>query len=73
MTDRYASLTVALDHDIREDDANAIINAICMLKGVLSVHGNVTSPNDYAIATRERVKCVRKLQALSSEILNDKD
>jgi len=28
MTDRYYALTVLLDEDIRDDDAEAIINAI---------------------------------------------
>jgi hypothetical protein len=34
MTDRYNSLTVVLDRDIREDDAEHILNAIRMIKGV---------------------------------------
>lgn len=37
MTDRHAAYIVALDHDIREDDAEAVINALKMVKGVLSV------------------------------------
>lgn len=42
MTDRYHSLTVVLDHDIREDDAQTIVDAVGMIKGVLSVTGNVS-------------------------------
>lgn len=42
MTDRYHSLTVVLEHDLREDDAEPLMNAIKMLKGVIDVSGNVT-------------------------------
>jgi len=46
MTDRYNALVVVLDHDIRDDDAEALLNAIRMLKGVLSVKGNVSDIGD---------------------------
>ena len=34
MTDRFKGLTVVLDRDIREDDAEYIIKTISMIKGV---------------------------------------
>lgn len=37
MTDRHAGYVVTLDRDIREDDAEAVLNAIRMVKGVASV------------------------------------
>ena len=37
MTDRYHSVAVVLKKDVREDDAEFILNAIRMIKGVLSV------------------------------------
>lgn len=37
MTERHSGYVVALDHDIRDDDAEAVINAIRMIKGVLSI------------------------------------
>ena len=37
MTDRHSGYVVVLNRDIREDDAEAVINAIRMVKGVLSV------------------------------------
>lgn len=37
MTDRYIALTVTLETTIREDDAEPIIQAIEMIKGVRSV------------------------------------
>ncbi len=37
MTDRHAAYVVTLSGDVREDDASAIIQAIEMIRGVLSV------------------------------------
>jgi hypothetical protein len=37
MTDRHEGYVVTLDKGIREDDAQAIINAIKMIKHVISV------------------------------------
>lgn len=37
MTDRHAGYVVTLARDIREDDAEAVITAISMVKGVVSV------------------------------------
>lgn len=37
MTDRHSGYVVALSRDIRDDDAEHIINAIRMIKGVRSV------------------------------------
>lgn len=52
MTDRYNSLTVVLEHDIREDDAELLINAIRMIKGVKAVSGNVVDHDSYVVETR---------------------
>ena len=54
MTDRYNTLTVVLKEDIRDDDAEYLINAIRMLKRVLSVKGNVASSSDYAAEERAK-------------------
>ena len=54
MTDRLNSLTVVLDHDYRDDDAESLILAIMQFRGVLAVKGNVA---DIASHTAEiRVK-----------------
>jgi hypothetical protein len=37
MTDRHAGYVVTLSEDVREDDAEAIINAIRMIRGVVDV------------------------------------
>jgi len=52
MTNRLHSLTVVLDHDIREDDAEPILNAIRMIRGVIDVSGNVASSASYMAEQR---------------------
>lgn len=47
MTDRIKGFTVVLDNDYREDDVEAIRQAIQMVKGVLEVTPVLTSPDDY--------------------------
>jgi len=42
MSDHTVVLTVVLDKDYRVDDAESIMFAIRMIKGVLSVKANVT-------------------------------
>jgi len=54
MTDSYNTLTVVLENDIRTDDAIHLLNAIKMLKGVLAVNGNVSSPSDYMATERAK-------------------
>lgn len=47
MTDRFHSLTVVLDADTRDDDAQPLIDAIMMLKGVIAVKGDVADSSSY--------------------------
>lgn len=54
MTDRFNSLTIVLEKDIREDDAHALIQAITMLRGVLSVEGHVADINAHVAQARVR-------------------
>lgn len=51
MTDRYEALTVIFDKTIREDDAQAWIDAIKLMKHVVDVKGHVSSNLDMVIAT----------------------
>ena len=37
MSDRYHSLTVVLDQDIRDDDARSLIKAISYMRNVIKV------------------------------------
>ena len=61
MTDRFNCLTVVLDKDIREDDAVCIIDAIRMLKRVISVEGHVTDPSDYIAEERAKRELRKKI------------
>ena len=54
MTDRHAGYVVTLTDDIREDDAEAIINALRLIKGVVSVQP-VAGDHQLVIA-KERVR-----------------
>jgi hypothetical protein len=54
MTDRLKGLAITFEKDIREDDAEEIIKAIGMLRGVASVKPVVTEIND--MINQERVK-----------------
>lgn len=64
MTDRYNSITVVLEKDIRDDDAEPIIEAIKMLKGVLAVSGNVAEYVDYVARERANKQWREKLYKL---------
>ena len=54
MTDRYHTLTVVLEKEIRSDDAENLINAIKMIRGVLDVSGNVIDMEGYMAITVAR-------------------
>ncbi len=61
MTNRYNALTVVLEKDIRDDDAEALLAAIQQLRGVLSVKGNVASFSDHLAQERARHDLRQKL------------
>ncbi len=54
MTQRLKGLTVAFEQDIREDDAEALINAIRMIRGVASVTPIEADSGDWI--NRQRVR-----------------
>lgn len=60
MTDRLNALTVVLEQDLRTDDAEALIQAIHQLRGVLSVEGHVADVNSTVAYQRARLE-VRQL------------
>ena len=67
MTDRYSTLTVVLECDLRDDDAQQLIDAIGTMRRVASVSGNVEDRAVYA--ARERV--AREWFAKLHETLNE--
>ena len=52
MTDRINTLTVVLEHDIRDDDVQPIVDAIGMVRKVLSVTPNVSDMNAHMAEQR---------------------
>ena len=54
MSDRVKGLTVVLDKDYKDEDAEQIIRAIQMIKGVESITTEIVNSDDYM--NRERVK-----------------
>jgi hypothetical protein len=61
MTDRINALTVVLDKDIRDDDIKSLVDAIYMLKHVLSVDLNVSDLDDHIARDRARMELEKKL------------
>lgn len=61
MTDRYHTLTVVLDKEIREDDAEGLIQAIGWMRGVLSVTGKVADLDSHMAVERARRELGEKL------------
>ena len=64
MTDRYNYLTVALEHDIRDDDAQSLITAIRQLRGVANVEPNVGDGTAWTAEERVRRELSEKLWAV---------
>jgi hypothetical protein len=54
MTDRHTGYLVTLETDIREDDAQRIIEALLMVRGVLGVESVTSDPLVQAIAYQRR-------------------
>ncbi len=54
MTDRYNALTVTLERDMRDDDAEGLIAAILCMRGVIGVTGHVARIEDHVAAERAR-------------------
>lgn len=61
MTDRFNSLTVVLENDVRDDDAKALISAIRQFRGVVSVSGNVSDLTAHVAQVRANHELTEKL------------
>ena len=61
MTDRFNKLVVVLDKDLREDDAEPLMNAIRQMRGVLSVEGNVVTTGDHVATVRVKHELSQKV------------
>jgi len=61
MTDRIKGVYVALDRDYRVDDAEEILIALKMVKGVLDVTSDITGIDDWSNRVRIRQELSAKL------------
>jgi hypothetical protein len=61
MTDRIHSLTVVLERDNRSDDVEALVNAIRMFHGVLSVETHVSDITSHMAEERARASLSEKI------------
>ena len=67
MSDHTVALTVVLDKDYRVDDAEAIMSAIRMVKGVATVTANVADMDTHLAYTRARIDLQQKLWDVLNE------
>lgn len=68
MTDRFKGCTVLFTDDFREDDAEVLLSAIRMLRGVAAVTPELMVPDDWYMRTRvEQEMRERLLKALSEK------
>lgn len=67
MTDRHAGYVVVLEEDIREDDAKAVIDALKMIKGVLTVKPIISTPEIIIATNRAKAEMARKLWKVLQE------
>lgn len=61
MTDKYYALTVILEKDIRADDAEKMIEAIQMIKGIKDVKPLVSDPVSWMAEERAKRELADKL------------
>jgi hypothetical protein len=68
MTDRLGGLIVTFNQDYREDDAEDIIKAISMVKGVAEVSPIVTDASDHINRTQIRLEIADKVYSALHDI-----
>jgi hypothetical protein len=61
MSDRYYALTVVLADDVRDDDAEPLINAIKQLRGVATVTPHVSDPSFHSAVMRAKTDITQRL------------
>lgn len=71
MTDRIRTVIVVLDRDYREDDAEPIVKAIRMIKGVASVELSVVDGVDHMARMVARTELQGKVEQAVANVFND--
>ena len=61
MTDRISGVVVTLEEDMRVDDAENLLTAIRMMRGVADVSVNVTNFDHHMAKTQAKTELVRKI------------
>jgi len=61
VTDRINSFVVVLEKDIRDDDFETIRQSVLLMRGVLTVKTNVTTPDDLVAQERAKYDLRRKI------------
>jgi len=61
MSDRYNYLIVVLEKDLKDEDAQPLLEAIKCLRGVLSVTPNISDSDAWAAEERVRRELTEKL------------
>ena len=72
MTDRIKGLTITLQPNIREDDAQYIINAIQMIKGVIDVDTHVADVDHHMAVANARMEMEKDILACLQKWREDK-
>lgn len=62
MTDRHSGYFVILGEDVREDDAEQILTALSMVKGVLTVTAHVSDPTTAIARARAKLEMEQVLR-----------
>ncbi len=71
MTDRHSGYVITLDHDIREDDAEQVIAALRLIRGVVDVRPVVSDGVEQQIVeSRVRVKIAEQVGNLWRDVLD---
>ena len=68
MMDRIKGLTVALDQDYREDDAQGIINAIKLIKGVANVAPIQSHGEDFINRQQIKTEIAGEIQRIMNKL-----
>lgn len=68
MTDRLSGFQVTMRTDVRDDDAEAVISAIRMIKGVADVRP-ILAENYNPEVIRQRIEMSEKLRQLAIDVL----
>lgn len=67
MTDRLSGYTIVFEHDIREDDAEGVKNAVLQLRGVIAVVPVVADVHAQMAETRAAFELTAALRRFLQE------